>query len=123
MTVDGFVSYIEGYYGRYQRPAQKQTVAAYLARFNDYQLSALSRRLIMDYTGQYRFTPDVAILEGIARKIDAEGWGEPRKALPSLPEEDDGGKAASAFDELVDKLTMTKLEWRKRRWSKAEGKR
>ena len=118
MTAQGFVAYVEGYYGRYQRPAQKQTVVAYLSRFGEQDLSLISRRLILDYSGQFRFTPDVAILEGIARKLDAEcAWEVPLKIAGPM-EPDDGGKAAAEFDSLVDRLTKTKLEWRKERWAK-----
>jgi len=115
MTADNFLAYVEGYYGRYPRPAQRKTVAAYLARYTERELGVLSRRLILEYSGQFRFTPDVAVLEDVARKINAEtdGWGRPA-ALPAPAEPDDGGAGARELEALLDGMTKTRLAWRLR---------
>lgn len=89
MTREQFLQLLEAYYGKYARPAQKAAVYQYLAQLAESCLPTLYRRLLLEYSGQFHFTPDVAILEGTRRKIDAEpnGWpAPPRLPLPEDPE-------------------------------------
>jgi len=94
MTREQFIQLVEAYYGRYERPAQRATVQQYLERFPESCCPTLYKRLILEYSGQYRFTPDVAILEDIKRKIDAEPTGWLRTDAKQIPESTEGWASA-----------------------------
>jgi len=72
MTAHECLKMIESYYGRYERRTVKETVFDYLGQFRDPELEILYQRLILDYSGQYKFTPDVAVLEDIKKRINEE---------------------------------------------------
>jgi len=69
---------IENYYGKYERSAQKDIVRQYLIekygmrQIDKKELDALYKRLLLEYSGKYRFAPDIAILEGIRRQLNGE---------------------------------------------------
>ncbi len=70
---------VESYYGKYERVAQKDIVRQYLVEKYAPEckaLEALYKRLLLEYSGKYRYAPDIAILEGIRRQLNVEvdGW-------------------------------------------------
>ena len=96
MTTRECLKMIESYYGRYERAVVKETVVDYLGQFRETELEILYQRLILDYSGQYKYTPDVAILEDIKKQINEEqrnkvegiliGTDRERPRTPKLPE-------------------------------------
>jgi len=96
MTTRECLKMIESYYGRYERAVVKETVVDYLGQFRETELEILYQRLILDYSGQYKYTPDVAILEDIKKQINEEqrnkvesiliGTDRQRPRTPKLPE-------------------------------------
>lgn len=74
MTASKFLKMIEAYYGKYERLTVKETVFDYLGQFREAELEILYQRLILDYSGQYKFTPDVAVLEDVKKRINEEQW-------------------------------------------------
>ena len=79
MNILQFMALIEGYYGKYERPAQKDIVRQYLIlKYGDEskELDVLYKRTLLEYSGKFRYAPDIAILEDIRRQVNAEtdGW-------------------------------------------------
>ena len=79
MNVHPFLDLVESYYGKYERAAQKGIVRQYLILkygTDSDDLDALYKRLLLEYSGKYRYAPDIAILEGIRRQLNVEidGW-------------------------------------------------
>ena len=79
MKHEGFLAMIEGYYGAYPRPAVREAVARYLKDFSDADLDVLMRELLLGYSGQYRHTPDIAVMEKAretwnGRTLNKIGW-------------------------------------------------
>lgn len=82
MNVIQFMALVENYYGKYERPAQKDIVRQYLIekygmrQIDSEELDALYKRLLLEYSGKFRYAPDIAILEGIRRQLNVEvnGW-------------------------------------------------
>ena len=79
MNVLQFMALIEGYYGKYDRPAQKDIVRQYLSLkygTESKELDMRYKRTLLEYSGKFRYAPDIAILEGIRRQLNAEtdGW-------------------------------------------------
>ncbi len=72
MTINKFLKMLESYYGKYERPLIRQIVEGYLGQFQESELEILNQRLILDYSTQYKCTPDVAILENIKKQINEE---------------------------------------------------
>jgi len=71
MTASAFVHGVEDYYGPYPRPAVRTIVLEYLIAFRPEELDELFKYVILNYSGQYRYTPDVAILEVAKKAINA----------------------------------------------------
>ena len=63
MTAAEAVKLIEDYYGKYPREMTRKVVLGYLAEFPEEALDELIENLIRVYSGEYKHTPDVAILE------------------------------------------------------------
>lgn len=63
MKREAFVSMLEGYYGAYPRPAVREAVALYLRDYGEDDLDVLMREILLTYSGQYRHTPDIAVME------------------------------------------------------------
>ena len=120
MNVMQFMALIEGYYGKYDRPAQKDIVRQYLIeKYSDAvvtkhgggkELDVLYKRTLLEYSGKFRYAPDIAILEGIRRQVNAEtdGWriGDVKLLPPGdrrTPQE-----MAVGLQEILEKLTQKK---------------
>jgi len=79
MNVIQFMALVESYYGKYERKAQKDIVQQYLIEKyspDREALEALYKRLLLEYSGKFRYAPVIAILEGIRRQLNVEvdGW-------------------------------------------------
>ena len=82
MNILQFMALIENYYGKYERSAQKDIVRQYLIekygmrQIDKKELDALYKRLLLEYSGKFRYAPDIAILEGVRRQLNGEvdGW-------------------------------------------------
>ena len=61
---------MEAYYGPYERPQVKAAVFAYIGQFADIQ--QIYDRLILEFSGQYRFVPDVAVIQRIVSGLNDE---------------------------------------------------
>ncbi len=91
MTVAEFVSQAQGYYGRY-RPGALAHVSHYLAQYRDYELDALWKRVLLDYSGRWNYPPDIAVIEEAARTLDHDSPGysrlawKPQEAPVQIPE-------------------------------------
>jgi len=113
MNVMQLMALIEGYYGKYDRPAQKDIVRQYLILkygTESKELDVLYKRTLLEYSGKFRYAPDIAILEGIRRQLNAEtdGWriGDVKLLPPGdrrTPQE-----MAAWMREILEKLTGKK---------------
>ena len=79
MNILQFMALVESYYGKYDRPAQKDIVQQYLILkygTESKELDVLYKRTLLEYSGKFRYAPDIAILEGIRLQMNAEvdGW-------------------------------------------------
>ncbi len=72
MTANKCLKMIEAYYGKYERVLVRETIFDYLQQFQQAELEILYHRLTHEYSGQFKYPPDVAILEDIKRKINEE---------------------------------------------------
>jgi hypothetical protein len=110
MTVGEFIGQAQGYYGKY-RPGALAHIQHYLVQYRDYQLDALWRRVLLDYSGRWNYPPDIAVLEEAARNLDKDSPGyselawKPRRTALELPEVTEGAR-----EEAVAVLS----EWRNR---------
>jgi len=101
MTIPEFIGQAQGYYGRYRAGALAH-VQHYLAQYRDYELDALWRRVLLDYSGRWGYPPDIAIIEEAARVLDRDSPGYSRlawrpEAEPlALPETTDEDRAEGA---------------------------
>ena len=110
MNVLQFMALVESYYGKYDRLPQKDIVRQYLIEkygVESKMLDALYKRVLLEYSGKFRYAPDIAILEGIRRQLNAEtdGWriGEMKLLPPGdrrTPQE-----MAAGLQEILEKLT------------------
>jgi hypothetical protein len=65
-----FVRAIEAYYGPYERLLVKKTVLRYAEQFGQEKLQQIYHNLILEFSGQYRVTPDVAAIEKTRRLLE-----------------------------------------------------
>lgn len=63
MTHESFVGMLEGYYGKYPRPVLRDSILRYVKDYSPADLDVLMRELLLTYSGQYRHTPDIAVME------------------------------------------------------------
>ena len=82
MQYETFFAWLEGYYGKYERPILRNSVAAYIKTIPEAQLEPLAEYLRLNFSTQYNFTPDVATIE-VARK-DLKPIHKPY--IPGLPD-------------------------------------
>ena len=120
MNVMQFMALIEGYYGKYDRPAQKDIVQQYLLeKYGEYgegiygeskELDVLYKRTLLEYSGKFRYAPDIAILEDIRRQLNAETDGWRIDGLKLLPPGDrrTPQEMAVGLQEILEKLTKKK---------------
>lgn len=118
MTAQRFIKEIEGYYGEYEREATRKYVLDYISKnYSDRSRDRLFKRLLLDYSGQFKVTPDIAVLEGIKVKLLQEpDYHAPAKGilLPWIPRggptdkerEEMWQHAKDVLDELAEKKRM-----------------
>jgi hypothetical protein len=106
MTVDKFVTMVEEYYGKYERPAVRKIVTRYLAKLGENFLDRLYQKLVLGYSGQYRYTPDVAILDKYKREVwrDMENSTPHIKQLEGKPDAEQQEEVAQMLHGLTEKL-------------------
>jgi len=73
MTPKEFVRNIEAYYGSYERPMVKVTVLKYAEQYGPEELRQTYHNLLLEFSGQYKVTPDVAAIEKVRK-----GYAEDR---------------------------------------------
>lgn len=110
MNVLQFMALIESYYGKYERSAQKDIVRQYLILkygTESKELDVLSNRILLEYSGKFRYAPDIAILEDIRRQLNAETDGWRVEGLKLLPPGDrrTPQEMAVGLQEILEKLT------------------
>lgn len=79
MTVNEFVDSMEGYYGKFDdatRPMKVILITEYLKKYNNRELDKIFDRLVKRYSGQFRFTPDISIIEDTVEEINKEYEGK-----------------------------------------------
>ena len=83
MTAISFVRAIEGYYGAYRKAGIRVLVAKYLTKYSEDELDVLIDRVLLEYSGQYKHTPDIAIFQKTAQGINKEvhGWIKDKQVL------------------------------------------
>ena len=69
MIPKDFIKAIEAYYGEYERPLIRKTVLKYAEQFSKEELQQIYHNLILEFSGQYRVTPDIAAIEKIRRGL------------------------------------------------------
>ena len=106
MKYTRFIDLIEAYYGKYERPEIRKVVLAYLnITYSEKRLDALYHALIRSHTGQYRYTPDVAIMEKAKVHIDRETDVPAFKLLEERPDDEQKAEVADMLTGLVGKLS------------------
>jgi hypothetical protein len=100
-----FVKAMEGYYGAY-RPAVRKAVAGYTARLPEWFLDRLYQTVIRGYSGEYKYTPDVAILERFKRELmrDVQDIPPTRKLIEKRPLPEEQEEVAGLLRKLDEKL-------------------
>ena len=69
MTATDFVRAVEAYYGKYERPLVKKTILRYCEQFHADELRQVYQRLLLEFSGQYKVTPDIAAIEKVRRGL------------------------------------------------------
>ena len=72
MTPDTFVATIEGYYGKYDMPLRRAMVLQYMVQYNQEEIDKIFDRVVRTYSGQYRFAPDIAVIEKAVQDYNEE---------------------------------------------------
>ena len=106
MTADAFIKAVEAYYGPYPREAVKRATARYLTDFAPEQLDMIFRNLLLDFSGQYKHTPDIAVIEGVRKDIGttiAYSWLE-RPKRPEIAYTSSDPDLADTMAELLGNL-------------------
>ncbi len=67
MQFETFFTWLEGYYGKYERPILRSSVAAYVKAIPEPEIEPLKEYLKVNFSTQYGFTPDIGTIE-VARK-------------------------------------------------------
>lgn len=71
MKHEAFLNLLEGYFGKYPRPALRDAVARYISDYIEADLDVLMKELLLTYSGQYRHTPDIAVMEKAKAEINS----------------------------------------------------
>ena len=111
MTHEYFVSMLEGYYGPYPRPAVREAVLRYVREYAQGDLELLAREVLLTYSGQYKHTPDIAVLEKAKHEVNdrhVKKIGRGVSELLALPEAMDsemtGEERMAAMRELAETM-------------------
>jgi hypothetical protein len=114
MNADVFVKNIEGYYGKYEMPLRRAMVLEYLGRYEPGEIDKIFDRVVRTYSGQYRFAPDIAVIEKAVEEYNEEmkvhvggdklaiGYRAPVPALPApAVTEDERGTVGKLLNDLA----------------------
>ena len=111
MTAQRFIEEVEHYYGNYARSATRKQVFDYVSKtFSDRFRDRLFKRLLLDFSGQFKVTPDIAIFEEVKRKLLQEpDYHAPALPPPSnKPSDEECEEIAKQAGELLDELAEKK---------------
>lgn len=109
MTQSLFIKMLEEYYGRYERISVKKIVTKYISNMSELFLDKLYQKLITKYSGEYKYTPDVAILEKYRQDILRDGeWENQIPMIENKPDEREMETVGNMLSVLVNKLRMKK---------------
>lgn len=115
MTPEKFVATIEGYYGKYDMPLRRAMVLQYMGQYNQEEIDKIFDRVVRTYSGQYRFAPDIAVIEKAVQDYNEEmqvpvggkklmiGY---RPTAPALPEPEASDKERSEIGKLFSDLVI-----------------
>ena len=111
MTAEYFVATLVEYYGEYRPIAHKVVLEYAKKQYTEEELDILLRRVILEYSGQYKYPPDVAILEGIKVVINGETYGDmigyerqERLQIGTVVEENGPFDPTPIFERLYEKF-------------------
>lgn len=111
MKVREFIKGIQEYYGlEYRKGIQLNTIATFLSEKSEYMLSCLFSAVILEFSGQYKTLPDIAVFEGARKRMyeiyDERKKKEERKMLPEEGTFDYSKEIAEELSKLVKKLKL-----------------
>ncbi|MBA7524284.1 hypothetical protein ES705_16421 [subsurface metagenome] len=118
MTHKSAINLLEGYYGTYERELTKGMIYNYLEEeFTEGELEIIMDRVIKGYTGQFRFTPDIHIIEQFKdgyneeqrNKVDGKTIGNRREGkktymIAKRPDGEQMEEVAQLLGKLTNKL-------------------
>ena len=121
MKAEEFIKNVEGYYGKYELPLRRALVQTYIKDFNEDELAIVFDRLTLTYSGQFRFAPDIAIIDKAVQEINEElrnkvggdklmiGYRSSPKTLPEpLPSEEERETLGAMLSDFVEKMRKGK---------------
>jgi len=116
MTAQRFIKELEGYYGEYEREATRKYVLDYVSKnYSDRSRDRLFKRLLLDYSGQFKATPDIAILEEIKAKLlqEPDYHAPAKRILPPWiprggPTDEEREEMAQQAKDVLDELARKK---------------
>ena len=122
MNTEAFVKNIEGYYGKYEMPLRRAMVLEYMAQYEPAEVDKIFDRVIRTYSGQFRFAPDIAVIEKAIAEYNEEmkvhvggeklaiGYKTPTPELPApAVTDDERGKVGKLLNDLVVKFRVGKV--------------
>jgi hypothetical protein len=122
MNAEAFVKNIEGYYGKYEMPLRRAMVLEYMAQYEPAEVDKIFDRVIRTYSGQFRFAPDIAVIEKAIAEYNEEmkvhvggeklaiGYKAPAPALPAPSiTDDERGSVGKLLNDLVVRFRAGKV--------------
>ena len=122
MNAEAFVKNIEGYYGKYEMPLRRAMVLEYMAQYEPAEVDKIFDRVIRTYSGQFRFAPDIAVIEKAIAEYNEEmkvhvggeklaiGYKAPTPELPApAVTDDERGKVGKLLNDLVVRFRAGKV--------------
>ncbi len=116
MQFKTFFTWLEGYYGKYDRPILRISVAEYVRAIPEPELEPLQEYLKKNFSTQYGFTPDIGTIE-VARK-DIKPIHKPYLPAPPDPEAKDMSLKVGQLMEVV----LLKVSRNRREGAEKEAK-
>ena len=105
MKHERFMIEIEGYYGEYQRKETRNAVYLYIRnRYTEKFLGKLYKQVLISYSGQFHYAPDICIVQKAAKDITRDDYQEPSfKAPAGKPDKKQQAQVAELFLDLMEK--------------------
>ena len=67
-----FIKHIEAYYGKYEQTKKKYVEAYIRKNYKENDLSKIFNLIVESYSGQYKYTPDINIIEKAINNYNKE---------------------------------------------------